>query len=270
MGEQRKRVGAIDRSLQVLDLLTECGKPMTAYELARATGAPASTVYKIVEDLLDREMLSRIEESQIWLGPRLLRYGLAYRASVDAFTEARREMERLCAEAGETIQICARDGGMMTVIDMARGPGHFTVASDIGTRVPLNWTASGRLLLGHLPEADRRAIFAESARPSETGQAETDPGRLSQQARAEFEERLAVQMSASEYAVACIASPICDPSGNCLATISIVLPESRAQAQLPSLTAAVRTAARNVENAIGRRTGPSPVLIHTDSTHGGG
>lgn len=256
MSEQRRRVGAIDRSLEVLDLLTERGEPMSAYELARATGAPASTVYKIVEELLGREMLSRVEDGQIWLGPRLLRYGLAYRASVDALTEARREMERLCAEAGETIQICARDGGMMTVVDMARGPGHFTVASDIGTRVPLNWTASGRLLLGHMAEEDRRAIFAESARPSETGQAETDPELLSQQARSEFEERLAVQMSASEYAVACIASPICDPTGNCVATISIVLPESRAKAELESLTAAVRQAARNVENSIGRRTGP--------------
>lgn len=254
MNEQRKRVGAIDRSLQVLDLLTERGKPTTAYDLARATGAPASTIYKIVDDLLDRDMLSRIDEAQVWLGPRLLRYGLAYRASVDVFTEARREMDRLCKQVGETVQICARDDGMMTVIGMARGPGHFNVASDVGTRVPLNWTASGRLLLGHLPEAERQAIFAECARPSGTGQADTDPARLSRQAGQEFRDRLAVQMGASEYAVACIASPICDKAGNCLATISIVLPESRAEAERDRLTSAVRAAAANVETALGHRS----------------
>ncbi|MFV0382960.1 IclR family transcriptional regulator [Paracoccus sp. (in: a-proteobacteria)] len=252
MPEQRRRTGAIDRSLQVLDLLTERGKPMSAYELARSTGAPPSTVYKIVDELIERDMLSRVGESLIWLGPRLLRYGLTYRASVDAFAEARREMQRLCAEVGETVQVCVRDEGKMTVISMARGPGHFNVASDVGTRVPLNWTASGRLLLGHLPEGDRRAIFAASARVSETGQAETDPDILSRMARDEFQQRLAVQMSASEYAVACIASPICDPSGACIATISIVLPETRAKAELDHLTTAVRDAARNVENALGR------------------
>lgn len=252
MPEQRKRTGAIDRSLQILDLLTERAKPMSAYELARATGAPASTVYKIVDELLERNMLSRSGETLIWLGPRLLRYGLTYRASVDAFAEARREMNRLCAEVGETVQVCARDEGMMTVISMARGPGHFNVASDVGTRVPLNWTASGRLLLGHMSEADRRAVFAESARSSETGQAETNPDVLSRMARTEFERRLAVQMSASEYAVACIASPICDPGGACIATISIVLPETKAKAELDRLTEAVQTAARNIENALGR------------------
>lgn len=253
MTEPRKRVGAIDRALQILDLLTERGGALSTYELARETGAPASTIYKIVDELLEREMLNRVDDTRVWLGPRLLRYGLAYHASVDALAQARREMERLCREVGETVQICARDEGMMTVVDMARGPGHFNVASDVGTRVPLNWTASGRLLLGHLPEKERCEIFANSARPSETGQADTDPVTLSELARSEFNDRLAVQMSASEYAVACIASPIRDPSGACIATISIVLPESRAEAEYDRLTNAVRASALNIENALGHR-----------------
>ncbi|WP_380052466.1 IclR family transcriptional regulator [Falsihalocynthiibacter sp. SS001] len=251
MADSRKRVGAIDRALQILDILTERGSAMSSYELARTTGAPASTIYKIVDELIEREMLTRPSENTIWLGPRLMRYGLTYRANVNVYSAAAKEMKRLCAEAGETVQICARDGGMMTVIDMARGDGHFNVASDIGTRVPLNWTASGRLLLGHLEEAERVQIFAETARPSETGQAEIDPHVLSEQSRLEFENRLAVQMSASEYSVACIASPICDVTGACLATISIVLPQSKAESSLASLTNAVQRAAANVEKALG-------------------
>ncbi|RNF34721.1 IclR family transcriptional regulator [Paracoccus methylarcula] len=249
----RTRVGAIDRSLQILDLLTERRQPMTAYDLARSTGAPVSTIYKLVEELLDRSMLSRIGENGIWLGPRLMRYGLTYRARMDVFAEARREMNRLSENLGETVQICARDEGMMTVIGMARAGGHFNVASDVGTRVPLNWTASGRLLLGHLDDETRLRIFTESARPSETGQAETDPARLSRLAREEFEARLAVQMSASEFAVACIAAPICDDSGACLATISIVLPETRARSAYDELTREVQNSARTIETALGRR-----------------
>ncbi|RMC36348.1 IclR family transcriptional regulator [Paracoccus alkanivorans] len=249
----RTRVGAIDRSLQILDLLTERHQPMTAYDLARSTGAPVSTIYKLVEELLERSMLSRVGENGIWLGPRLMRYGLTYRARMDVFAEARREMNRLSENLGETVQICARDEGMMTVIGMARASGHFNVASDVGTRVPLNWTASGRLLLGHLDDETRLRIFTESARPSETGQAETDPARLSRLAREEFEARLAVQMSASEFAVACIAAPICDESGACLATISIVLPETRARAAYDELTREVQNSARTIETALGRR-----------------
>lgn len=252
-GEARKRVGAIDRALQILDILTERQQPMSTYDLARSTGAPASTIYKIVDELLERSMLSRSGENSVWLGPRLMRYGLTYRSRMDVFKEAKREMEALAEELGETIQICARDDDMMTVIGMSRGEDHFNVASDVGTRVPLNWTASGRLLLGHLDEAERVRIFSEIARPSTTGRAETDAVLLAEQAGREFSERLAVQMSASEYAVACIAAPICDETGACVATISIVLPETKARAETQRLSDAVRQSARNIETALGRR-----------------
>lgn len=198
-------------------------------------------------------MLTRINENAVWLGPRLMRYGLTYRSRMDVFREAKREMEMLAESLGETIQICARDEDMMTVIGMARGEDHFNVASDVGTRLPLNWTASGRLLLGHLDEAERVRIFTEIARPSATGQAETDPVQLADMAGREFEERLAVQMSASEFAVACIAAPICDENGACAATISIVLPETRARAEIDTLSTEVRRSAQRIEVALGRK-----------------
>ena len=126
---------------------------------------------------------------------------------MDMFAEAKREMQRLSQATGETVQICARDEGMMVVIGMAEGEGHFRVASNVGTRVPLNWTASGRLLLGHLPDDERRAAFADCAKPSHTGTAETDPDKLAAQSRADFVNRLSIQMSSSEFSVACIAAP---------------------------------------------------------------
>ena len=170
---------------------------------------------------------------------------------MDVFGRARQEMQSLAERTGETVQICTRDGQMMLVIGMAEGEGHFRVTSHVGTRVPLNWTASGRLLLGHLDDTARRKAFAECARPSETGMAETDPDILSRQAKADFEARLSVQHSASEYAVACIASPIRDMQGACSVTISIVLPDSRAREQHDDLANAVREAASAVERSLG-------------------
>lgn len=247
----RSRTSGIDRSLQILDTLTEANKEMSAYELCKAIGAPQSTVYRLVDELVERGMLSRRSHGQIWLGPRLMRYGLCYRASLDLFTEARREMRRLCEVTGETVQLCSRDDGMMTVIAMVEGEGHFRVTSDVGTRVPLNWTASGRLLLGHLEEAERIAAFASSARPSPTDKAETDPKVLAQQSAQDFQRRLSIQMGQSEYAVACIAAPIRDEKGACAATISIVLADRQAEARAVELADAVKSAARRIELSIG-------------------
>ncbi|MEF2070146.1 IclR family transcriptional regulator [Consotaella aegiceratis] len=248
----RSRTSGIDRSLQVMDILAERRTPMSAYDLAKSAGAPISTIYRLVDELVERQMLSRGPDNAVWLGPRLMRYGLIYRARMNVFGLAQQEMQQLVEATGETVQICTRDEGMMLVIGMAEGEGHFRVASHVGTRVPLNWTASGRLLLGHLDDKARRAAFAATARPSLTGMAETDPDRLSAQARADFENRLAVQFNASEFSVACIAAPIRDEKGACVATISIVLPDRKAEERQEELAAAVRASAAAVEQSLGR------------------
>ncbi len=248
----RKRTSGIDRTLQVLDTLTDRQAPLSAYDIAKSTGAPLSTVYRLVDELIERDMLTRVEDGLVWLGPRLMRYGLTYRAKLDVFAAAKREMQRLSKATGEAVQICARDAESMVVIAMAETDGHLRVTSDVGSRVPLNWTASGRLLLGHLDDEMRLATFAELARPSPTGLAETDPKRLADQSRQAYLDRLSIQVSNAEYSVACIAAPIRDASGACLATISIVLSEGQAQERQDSLAEAVQNAAMSIERAIGQ------------------
>lgn len=247
----RSRTSGIDRSLQILDTLSEQNRPMSAYELGKATGAPVSTVYRLVDELVEREMLSRRDDGMVWLGPRLMRYGLSYRSSIDLYAEARREMRRLAETIGESVQLCARDGGMMAVIAMVEGPGHFRVTSDVGTRVPLNWTASGRLLLGHLDDEARIAAFRATARPSTTGTAETNPVILAEQSKKDFDNRLSIQMGQSEFSVACIAAPIRNERGECAATISVVLSERQVDMRSDELADAVRDSALRIERAVG-------------------
>ncbi len=250
---RRGRVSGIERTVQILDMLSDRGAPASAYDIAKSIGAPISTVYSIVEELSIRGMLSRTNDNMVWLGPRLFRYGLAYEGKMDLLTAAKHEMTRLSLSIGEAVQICCRDEGMMVVVAMADGRGHFRISSEVGTRVPLNWTASGRLLLGHLPEHECREAFAGASQPSPTGIAETDPEILATQAGADYRERLAIQLGASEFSVACIASPIRDAGGQCAATISIVLPELKAKKNLSRYSEAVRNAAGVIEQALGRR-----------------
>ena len=138
-------------------------KPVGAYAVAKAVGAPLSTVYVIIEDLVEKRLLQRRNDGTVWLGPRLYHYGLAYAQSLDFLNIATHEMQDLCREVEETIQICGRDGDHMVVMAMADGPGHFRVTSKVGSRVPLNWTASGRLLLGHLPTRSSTPSWPTSA-----------------------------------------------------------------------------------------------------------
>jgi DNA-binding IclR family transcriptional regulator len=250
---RRSRTSGIDRALQILDYLQKVERPATAYEIARDIGAPLSTIYVIVDDLVEKDLLDRQENGLIWLGPRLYHYGLTYARSLDLLTAATQEMAELAETSRETIQICGRDGDHMVVLAMAEGPDHFQVTSRVGTRSPLNWTASGRLLVGHLPEAERREIFARSATASPTGRAETDTSVLAASSAAALEQGLSIQAGESDFSVACIAAPIRDSQGACRATISIVVPDVKVRQKNPDLIALVKASARRIESRLGWR-----------------
>ena len=250
---RRSRVSGIDRALQVIDYLYETGAPAGPYAIAKAIRAPLSTVYVTIDDLVEKNMLARNADGAIWLGARLYHYGLAYARSLDFMSVATHEMHDLCREANEAVQLCGRDGDHMLVLAMADGPSPFQVASRVGTRVPLNWTASGRLLVGHLPANERIELFKRCARTSPTGRAEIDATSLSEAAAKAFDERLSIQIAESDYAVACIASPICDRDGQCVATISIVLPEQKVLSDESRYTSQVRASAAKIEKLMGWR-----------------
>lgn len=250
---RKSRTSGIDRSLQIFDTLREKEDAMTGYELAKAIGAPISTVYTLLDELSARDLLSRHPDGRVWLGSRLHHYGLAYARKLDLLTVASREMSALALATNECVQICGRDDGMMIVLGMIEGPGHFKVMSRVGTRVPLNWTASGRLLVGHMPKDECVAFFRRSAKPSPTGRAVTDPKVLAKAASDAYARRAAVQYGESDFSVACIASPIRNAQGECVATLSVVVSEAKARQMSKSLIEQVQQSTLKIEMDLGIR-----------------
>lgn len=247
----RSRTSGVDRTIEIIDHLVRHGTQSTVAELARALDAPTSTIYKIVGELTEHGLLVRDRSGAATLGPRLMYFGLAYQDSMPFIGVANKVMRTLSAEVGESVQLCGRDDTMMVVIAMVEGPGTFVVSSRVGSRVPLNWTASGRLLTGHLPDGARRSLYARACLPSPTGRAETDPSVLAHESRLALEQRCSIQLGISDYALACIAAPLINPAGECVATMSIVLPERRAIRNSKLYIEAVQVAAREIEGTVG-------------------
>jgi DNA-binding IclR family transcriptional regulator len=255
----RSRMSGLLRATQVLDRLVVEGKSTSAYDLAKAIHAPVSTIYGVVDALVQAGLLERDTAGAVWFGSRMYHYGLAYGRNVDLLREARIEMRRLSQELGETVQICARHEGFVVIQDMAEASRNLRVSSRIGARVPINWSVSGRFFLAHLPQHEQVGIFRQNAVPSATGRAPVDPTQfvaLCDEAR-----RLgyASQLSGTDEGIACIAAPVTNASGICEMTISIIMPELRVRESMDTYATSVREAAARIEARVGWRPfGPMP------------
>ena len=145
-----QRARGIDRVIAIFQCLHEFRKPQKVSVIARAIEAPRSTTYAVINRLLEAGILETREDGTIFFGPAMHFYGTDYIASKDWMRVADREIKLLAEKWGETAQFCALDGNKYVIQLSALGNRTFKISSDIGVRVSIPWTASGRLFLASM------------------------------------------------------------------------------------------------------------------------
>lgn len=133
---------------------------MSAGDIARALGAPRSTVYEILARLNEAQLLEPSGAGgQVYFGRAMHLFGAAYLRRDTGMRRIGEALDALAAETSATVQLCALRGSKYVVLDCRDGAGAFRITSEIGAEVPLPWTASGRLLLAHLDDAAIQAFI---------------------------------------------------------------------------------------------------------------
>ena len=107
-----------------------------------------------------------------------------------------------------------------------------------------------RFLRGQAHEL--RAMLQRAIKPSPTGRAPTDPDDLVRQIKRFRMQGYGIELNEANEHAGCVAAPVTDVSGKCVAAISIVAPEQRLQRrQREVLVSAVRRAAGKLSRRLG-------------------
>lgn len=243
-GAERQR--GIDRVVDLLEALLRHRSPARIGDIARSIQAPRSTTYELVSRLIRAEILEPVgDEGRVYFGKAVYHYGRAYADANPFHQRCRDVLERLSAETGATTQLCALKGNKYIVVDACMGPGLFRITADIGVEVPIPWTASGRLLLGHLDgEAIRCFIPSEDFRLPD-GRVLPVEAFLADIATAR-ERGVSVTVGLADRFTCCLAAPIRDRHGIAVATLCFVVPADTDEARRTDLLARLVEAARGL------------------------
>ena len=186
---------------------------MTMRELIEATGAPRSSIYELVTILTEAGWLETGADGSVFFGREMHYYGADYAVA------QRSDQSRSPGYPGvwsgshdETAQLCMLEGNKYTVVLSENSSRPFNISSDIGVKVPIPWTATGRLLLAHLRADEIRALIPDEDFVLDNGR------------RVEFEDFLRDVERAAEQGYCCteglshtfrycMAAPIRDRTG---------------------------------------------------------
>lgn len=153
------RAPALEKGLDVLELLAGQGEGLTLSQIAQALGRSVQEVYRVVVSLERRAYVKRGPDDAFQLSMKLFDLA-ANHPPVRRLTEAARpSMQRLAAEVEQAILFSVLDGTTTRVIAVAENPAPIGFRVRLGTTRPLLATASGRTLLAFQPEPARRALL---------------------------------------------------------------------------------------------------------------
>lgn len=244
---------SVRRALDILELMLQRGEPVTVAQIVSELSIPKSTTYELVRALSEGDYLAPSGRgSGLFLGRKLFELGMAYRSHVDLLKDGSRIAEQLRDETGETVQLSVLDNDLMMVLLKEEGVRPLRIISQVGSRVPVNWAAAGRLLVSDMDDKALTALLTATNRQSPTGRAITDVKKLIQQIRKFRKQGYATELNETNEHAGCVAAPVVNAAGRCIAALSVVAPEQRlTKPNRDYLIERVKSAAENLSRRLG-------------------
>jgi DNA-binding IclR family transcriptional regulator len=143
----RERIASSQRTLAILDVLAEEGA-LGTNEIARRLGTTASTVSRQLGTLVESDYVEHIPESGRYrLGIRLVQIGNLVLMRLDLRAVARRHLEALAAETGETATLSVPGDPDAITIDFVPARHYVQGVTQLGRPSVAHATAAGKVML---------------------------------------------------------------------------------------------------------------------------
>ncbi|HKZ80399.1 MAG TPA: IclR family transcriptional regulator [Pyrinomonadaceae bacterium] len=249
------RVQVLERSLGILELLCSEGPELSLIELSERLRLHKSTTHRLVGVLEQHRFVEKSSNNGKYrLGLKLFELGSKAIAHLDWRERARRFLQRLAFETGETAHLCILDDGEVLYLEKVEAPRTVRVPSIVGRRYPAHCGAAGKTLLAFQPEEEIEELIKRRGLKAYTRNTLTTPAQLREGLRLVREQGYAIDNEEFEEGLECIGAPIRDYSGKVVAAISIAGPAFRmTEDKLPVLARSVIEAAQELSDDLGYR-----------------
>lgn len=174
--EEGVAVGSLSRGLQILDVLTQAPGWLALSDIVAETGLDASTAHRLLQSLVESGHAVRDDALKRYLpGPRALSPLSLFHPVTQLRREAVPVLEFLKSQIGETCAFVLFLGHERMVVDFVRGSHPLSAYYDTWLKSPLHGSASGKLLLAWMGDAEKAELLGPGPYPAHTPRTITSP-----------------------------------------------------------------------------------------------
>ncbi len=222
MTDSTYTVPALSRGLLILEMFAGDKRVLSTQDFAEALEVSPSSIYRIVQTLIDMKYLKKVARNTYELGPQVVSNGFSYLASRDLVDVAGSYLQQLRDATSISCHLAILDGRDTIYIYRALASQRLSVNVPIGTRLPSHINALGRVLLGGKTVEELEKLYLGAQLD---GFPKPNPQNLPELIeRVSIEHQQGFAVSHSDHATA-IAAPLKNYANEVVAAINVSGPD---------------------------------------------
>ncbi len=226
------RAPALDKGLDILELLASAHKPLSIVEISDGVGRSRGEIFRMLQVLEERDYIARAEgDGGYCITPRLFRLAMEQPPVRNAIEAALPVRHRLAETTEQAWHLVVPSRDQIVVIARADPPGEIALVVRIGHRRPMSQSTSGHVLLAFQEEQVREHWLDLIA----AQEADLDRKKLGRQLAQVRSQGHACARSHVVDAVIDLSAPVLD-HGRAVCTVTVPFIEHRASGQTPERT----------------------------------
>lgn len=253
---ERYRAPALDKGLDILELLAGIPDSLSQAEIAKALDRTPNEIYRMLDRLVRRGYVRRNAEDRYDLTLKL--FELAHRHSPiqRLVSQALPIMRRFALKAEQAAHLVVQDRNALVVIAQVDGPGYWNVSVRVGSRISLVNTGSGHIFLAFASPEERKVMLAEQALGPETL-----PAGLEQRLAVVREQGYEAMPSAQTAGVFNLSVPVIGPLGTTIAALTCPYTQRLDKVNAPNMSATLEHL-REASRELSQHVAPSGKNAH--------
>ncbi len=216
-------VRLVDRTFDVLEALSWYPEGTSIAVLTEKTGIHKSTIYRLLNTLINRGYIVKDEENSIYR-MTLRTYQIGSRAvpGFDLLTLSLDYLKNLCRSSHEAVHLAIPDGSSIVYLfKEVASENVIRIASQTGSRNYMYYTGLGKALLATMSEPEVREVWEHSEIVQYTPSTITKYSDLLKELELIRSRGYAIDNEEHEAGIGCIADVIRDSNNKAVAALSI-------------------------------------------------
>ncbi|MEW6661137.1 MAG: IclR family transcriptional regulator [Bacillota bacterium] len=212
---------SLEKAIELMLLFTPERSVLSLAEVARLSGMPKPTVYRLLSTLETSGFISRTIDRRYKLGLKLLELGNLVAEQLELRSIALPHMQRLRDILQMTVQLLVRDGIEAVYIEKVETTHPVRLYTRMGRRALLHAGACPRALLAFLPDKERESLIVKIPLKSYTQITISSPDELRLRISREISQGYTVSLGELVEGTAAVGMPIRNFTGQVVASLSV-------------------------------------------------